>query len=53
MRRRQKYAELQKPDDRETTQVLSEPIKGQCPKCLKIIGRGLHFHEKACRGNVS
>lgn len=25
-------------------------LKGVCPKCQKIIGRGLHFHIKACVG---
>lgn len=24
--------------------------KGACPKCGKHIGRGLHFHVKACEG---
>lgn len=32
-----KYAEPEKP-------------KGVCSKCGKYIGRGLHFHEKACKG---
>jgi hypothetical protein len=26
------------------------PAKGCCKKCGKHIGRGLHFHTKACRG---
>lgn len=25
-------------------------LKGVCPKCQKLIGRGLHFHVKACVG---
>jgi hypothetical protein len=25
-------------------------LKGVCPKCGKHIGRGLHFHVKACVG---
>lgn len=25
--------------------------KGHCPKCGKHIGRGLHFHVKACSGD--
>jgi hypothetical protein len=25
-----------------------DPPKGTCPKCGKHIGRGLHFHVKAC-----
>ena len=28
-------------------------IKGQCPKCLKIIGRGVAGHLRACHGNLS
>ena len=24
--------------------------KGHCPKCGKYIGRGVHFHAKACHG---
>ena len=27
----------------------SQP-KGVCPKCLKHIGRGVHFHAKKCKG---
>lgn len=29
-----------------------KPIeKGHCPKCGRHIGRGLHFHQKACDGS--
>ena len=28
-------------------------IKGQCPKCLKTIGRGVAGHLRACNGNLS
>lgn len=29
-----------------------KPIdKGTCPKCGKHIGKGAHFHIKACDGN--
>lgn len=24
--------------------------KGTCPKCREYIGRGVHFHAKACNG---
>lgn len=27
-----------------------KPSKGVCPKCSLHIGRGLHFHVKACVG---
>lgn len=27
------------------------PAKGDCPKCGKHIGKGLHMHEKSCDGN--
>ena len=26
--------------------------RGHCSKCGKKIGKGVHFHEKACRGNI-
>ena len=30
----------------------AEPVaKGHCRKCGKHIGRGVRFHEKACKGN--
>lgn len=28
----------------------AEPKKGFCKHCGKHIGKGLHFHEKACKG---
>lgn len=30
---------------------IQEAVKGQCPKCLKHIGRGVHFHVNKCNGN--
>jgi len=27
-----------------------EPKKGCCKHCGKHVGKGLHFHEKACKG---
>lgn len=31
----------------------SEPTKSECPKCGKKLGKGGHFHVKACDGNPS
>lgn len=53
MRRRQSYAE--KPPEAPPVNVIPAPPnleRGMCPKCRKIIGRGLHFHVKACNGNL-
>jgi len=33
----------------EAFQKAEEKKRGQCPKCGKIIGRGVHFHAKACK----
>lgn len=30
--------------------VVSDKKKGFCGKCNKHIGKGVHFHEKACKG---
>lgn len=27
------------------------PAKGVCKRCGRLIGRGLHFHERSCDGN--
>ena len=35
----------------EIKEATKEAIKGQCPKCLKHIGRGVHFHVNKCNGN--
>jgi hypothetical protein len=43
---------------RNTHQVKEEPSKeapkvvnkGACPKCGRVIGRGVNFHVKACKG---
>lgn len=34
----------------EATEVLPDVPKGHCPKCGEHIGKGLHFHRRACRG---
>lgn len=31
-------------------QPQAEVEKGTCPKCGKHIGKGIHFHVKACDG---
>lgn len=38
------------PAQRKTRLAKSKIAKGVCSKCGKHIGRGLHFHEKACQG---
>ena len=57
MRRRQKYAAINRLDTPRVVEPLSvapaELPKGACPKCHKIIGRGLYFHVKACNGDIS
>lgn len=36
----------------EKKMAKEEPLpKGTCPKCREHIGRGLHFHVKACDGS--
>jgi hypothetical protein len=39
------------PREREARKrkVVAEVPKGTCPTCGKHIGRGLHFHMKACK----
>lgn len=40
-------------DDGPKSKPLPAPAiakKGTCPKCGKHIGRGVHFHEKTCKG---
>lgn len=34
----------------EASEVLPSVPKGHCPKCGKHIGKGLHFHRRACKG---
>jgi hypothetical protein len=29
-----------------------EVAKGVCPKCRRHIGKGMHFHIRACDGNA-
>jgi len=69
MRRRQKYAEsLSELVIPAGVSAISPPfeqyatispvgtfvvVKGQCPKCLKTIGRGVAGHLRACNGNLS
>jgi len=44
-------------DGAENVTVMSEAFKeaeakkrGVCPKCERHIGRGVHFHVRACKG---
>lgn len=39
------------PPTQEERPVAQPLARGQCPKCLKQIGRGLHFHTRTCRGD--
>lgn len=54
MRRRQIYAAQSAATNAQVPPPVEvrapEPVRkiGECPKCHKIIGRGLHFHMKAC-----
>ena len=36
----------------ETPKGIELRKPGQCFKCGKMVGRGLHFHTKACRGTM-
>lgn len=58
MRRRQKFHEinLETERKRQLQAAIQEkkPIrKGQCPYCLKMIGKGIAGHMRGCNGNHS
>ncbi|MBY5821481.1 hypothetical protein [Rhizobium leguminosarum] len=37
--------------DEPKKQTAEPDIKGACPKCGRHIGKGIHFHVKACDGH--
>ncbi len=52
MRRRQMFALLKEPQHEGEKETHAEAGKGQvlkCPKCSRPLGRGAHFHIKACK----
>lgn len=44
--------DFEKPAKAGGAKIPPVPVaKGECPKCGKYIGRGVHFHLKACNGD--
>ena len=37
-------------EPKKTGEVKASPVLKSCPKCGREIGKGGHFHVKACKG---